>query len=195
MLFRSRCRSGEIVVGRELKTTLEMLIQDIFAGGGKYRFTLKAAHKRIAFIENEMKLFQAPFAGKPFKMQLFQKAFTEAIFGFYVYDTELSYGAGWARRFQEVLFLVARKNGKTPLVAALIFAEWFCGGMGQSVMCASNDYAQAALVFNAVNAFREESRAISRVTRKNNKGIFFGNPKQRRKTGKFSKQKIGRAHV
>ena len=144
--YYKRCRSGEIVVGRELKTTLEMLIQDIFAGGGKYRFTLKAAHKRIAFIENEMKLFQAPFAGKPFKMQLFQKAFTEAIFGFYVYDTELSYGAGWARRFQEVLFLVARKNGKTPLVAALIFAEWFCGGMGQSVMCASNDCASRARI-------------------------------------------------
>ena len=58
-------------------------------------------------------------------------------------------------------------------------------------MCASNDYAQAALVFNAINAFREESRTISHVTRKNNKGIFFGNPKQRKKTGKFSKQNKG----
>ena len=189
--YYKRCRSGEIIIGRELKTTLEMLIQDIFCGGGKYRFTLDAAHRRIDFIEHEIKHFQAPFAGKPFIMALCQKAFTEAIFGFYVYDTELSYGEGWVRRFQEVLFLVARKNGKTPLVGALVLAEWFCGKMGQAVMCASNDYAQAALVFNAINAFREESRTISRVTRKNNKGIFFGNPKQRRKTGKFSKQNKG----
>lgn len=193
--YYKRCRSGNIIIGRELKTTLEMLIQDIFCGGGKYRFTLKAAHKRIAFIENEVKHFQAPFAGEPFIMALFQKAFTEAIFGFYVYDTELHNGAGWVRRFQEVLFLVARKNGKTPLVAALILAEWFCGKMGQQVMCASNDYAQAALVFNAVNAFREESRTISRVTRKNNKGIFFGNPKQRKKTGKFSAQNKGSIEI
>ena len=189
--YYKRCRSGEIIIGRELKTTLEMLIQDIFCGGGKYRFTLDAAHRRIDFIEHEIKHFQAPFAGKPFIMALCQKAFTEAIFGFYVYDTELSYGEGWVRRFQEVLFLVARKNGKTPLVGALVLAEWFCGKMGQAVMCASNDYAQAALVFNAINAFREESRTISHVTRKNNKGIFFGNPKQRKKTGKFSKQNKG----
>lgn len=193
--YYKRCRAGEIIIGRELKTTLEMLIQDIFCGGGKYRFSLKAAHRRILFVEKEMRLFQAPFAGKPFTMQLFQKAFTEAIFGFQVYDTELARGAGWRRRFQKVLFLVARKNGKTPLVAALVFSEWFCGAMGQQVMCASNDYAQAALVFNAINAFREESQTISRVTRKNNKGIFFGNPKQRRKTGKFSKQNKGSIEI
>ena len=80
--YYKRCRSGEIIIGRELKTTLEMLIQDIFCGGGKYRFTLDAAHRRIDFIENEIKHFQAPFAGKPFIMALCQKAFTEAIFGF-----------------------------------------------------------------------------------------------------------------
>ena len=194
--YYKRCRSGEILIGRELKTTLEMLIQDIFCSDGKYRFKLKAAHRRINFIEKEVKHFQAPFAGKPFIMALFQKAFTEAVFGFYVYDTELSGGGeGWVRRFQEVLFLVARKNGKTPLVAALVLAEWFCGQMGQQVMCASNDYAQAELVFNAINSFREESRTILRVTKKNNKGIFFGNPKQRKKTGKYSKQNKGRISI
>ena len=82
--YYKRCRSGEIIIGRELKTTLEMLIQDIFCGGGKYRFILDAAHRRIDFIEHEIKHFQAPFAGKPFIMALCQKAFTEAIFGFYV---------------------------------------------------------------------------------------------------------------
>lgn len=189
--YYKRCRSGEIIIGRELKTTLEMLIQDIFCGDDKYRFTLKAAHRRIAFIEKEVKLFESPFAGKPFILALCQKAFAEAVFGFYVYDTELSYGAGWVRRFTEALFLVARKNGKTPFIAALTLAEWFCGEMGQKVMCASNDHEQAGLVFDCINAFREESRAISRVTRKNNKGIFFGNPKQRKKTGKFSAQNKG----
>lgn len=189
--YYKQCRAGAIIIGRELKTTLEMLIQDIFCGGGKYRFTLKAAHKRIAFIEKEVKLFESPFAGDPFILALCQKAFTEAVFGFYVYDTELSHGAGWVRRFTEALFLVARKNGKTPFIAALALAEWFCGEKGQKVMCASNDHEQAGLVFDCINSFREESRAISHVTRKNNKGIFFGNPKQRKKTGKFSVQNKG----
>lgn len=189
--YYKRCRSGEIVIGRELKTTLEGLMQDILYRSDVYRFTLAAAHKRIHFIETQVKHFESPFAGKPFILALCQKAIAEAIFGFYVYDTELSSGAGWVRRFQEVFLLMARKNGKTPFTAALVLSEWFCGEAGQKVMCASNDYEQAGLIFDCINAFREESKAVSRVTRKNIKGIFFGNPKQRKKTGKFSAQNKG----
>lgn len=187
--YYKRCRRGEIIIGRELKTTLEGLIQDIH--NPKYRFTLDAAHKRIKFIETQIKHFESPFAGRPFILSLNQKAIAEAIFGFEVYDPELLTGARWVRRFREVFLLIARKNGKTPFTAALILAEWFCGESGQKVMCASNDYEQAGLIFDCINNFREESRAMEKVTHKNVKGIFFGNPKQRKKTGKFSKQNKG----
>lgn len=187
--YYKRCRSGEIIIGRELKTTLEGLIQDIH--NPKYRFTPDAAHKRIKFIETQIKHFESPFAGRPFILSLNQKAIAEAIFGFEVYDPELLTGARWVRRFREVFLLIARKNGKTPFTAALILAEWFCGESGQKVMCASNDYEQAGLIFDCINNFREESRAMEKVTHKNVKGIFFGNPKQRKKTGKFSKQNKG----
>jgi phage terminase large subunit-like protein len=73
----------------------------------------------------------------------------------------------------------------------MAIAEWFCGEAGQKIMCASNDYEEASLVFDCIDNFREESRAMSKVTRKNVKGIFFGNPKQRKKTGKFSAQNKG----
>ena len=189
--YYKRCRAGEIIIGRELKTTLESLIQDIFCRSDVYRFDLTEAHKRIKFIETEIKHFESPFAGKPFILAINQKAIAEAIFGFYVYDPETSDGGRWARRFQEIFLLVARKNGKTPFVAALVLAEWFCGDAGQKVMCASNDYDQAGLIFDCINAFREESRAVLKVTHKNIKGIFFGNPKQRKKTGKFSAQNKG----
>lgn len=171
--YYKRCRSGEIVVGRELKTTLESLVQDIFYRTDVYRFTLDAAHKRINFIEKEVKHFESPFAGKPFILTLCQKAIAEAIFGFYIFDAELLGGGRWVRRFKEVLMLIARKNGKTPFTGALTLAEWFCGEAGQKVMCASNDYDQAGLIFDCINAFREESHAVSRVTRKNIKGIFL----------------------
>ena len=189
--YYKRCRAGEIIIGRELKTTLESLIQDVFCRSDVYRFDLTEAHKRIKFIETEIKHFESPFAGKPFILAINQKAIAEAIFGFYVYDPETSDGGRWARRFQEIFLLVARKNGKTPFVAALVLAEWFCGDAGQKVMCASNDYDQAGLIFDCINAFREESRAVSKVTHKNIKGIFVGNPKQRKKTGKFSAQNKG----
>lgn len=189
--YYKACRAGDIVIGRELKTELESLMQDIFYHGDVYHFELEGAHKRIDFIEREIKHFESPFAGKPFILTLNQKAVAEAVFGFYVFDDELLGGGRWVRRFKEVLLLIARKNGKTPFTAALTLAEWFCGEAGQKVMCASNDYEQAGLIFDCINNFREESRAMSRVTRKNIKGIFFGNPKQRKKTGKFSSQNKG----
>ena len=188
--YYKRCRTGDKTIGRELKTQLEMLIQDIVYPS-EYRFELEAAHKRIHFIEREIKHFEAPFAGKPFILTLEQKAIAEALFGFYFFDEELLGGGKWVRRYKEFLLLIARKNGKTPFAAALTLAEWFCGEPGQKIMCASNDYEQAGLVFDCINNFREESKVLSRCTRKNNKGIFFGNPKQRKKRGKFSSQNKG----
>ena len=188
--YYKRCRNGEKIIGRELKTQLEMLLQDIVYPS-EYRFDLEAAHKRIKFIEREIKHFEAPFAGKPFILTLEQKAIAEALFGFYFFDEELLGGGRWVRQYKEFLLLIARKNGKTPFAAALALAEWFCREPGQKIMCASNDYEQAGLVFDCINNFREESRALSRVTRKNNKGIFFGNPRQRKKRGKFSAQNKG----
>lgn len=188
--YYKECRRGNIIIGRELKTTLENLIQDIFLRSDVFRFDLSAPHKRINFIEKEVKHFESPFAGQPFLLTLNQKAIVEAIFGFYAFDEELG-GGRWVRRFKEVFLLIARKNGKTPFTAAMAIAEWFCGEAGQKIMCASNDYEEASLVFDCIDNFREESRAMSKVTRKNVKGIFFGNPKQRKKTGKFSSQNKG----
>lgn len=74
----------------------------------------------------------------------------------------------------------------TPLVSALCLAEFFCGEMGTRILCSSNDYEQADLMFQAINSMREQSRSLSNVTRSNIKGIFFGNPKKPKKTGKFS---------
>ena len=188
--YYKKCRSGKKITGRELNTQLEMIIQDIVYHS-EYRFELEGAHKRIQFIEREIKHFEAPFAGKPFILTLEQKAIAEALFGFQCFDEELLGGGRWVRRFKEFLLVIARKNGKTPFAAALALAEWFCGEPGQKIMCASNDYEQAGLVFDCINNFREESKALSSVTRKNNKGIFFGNPKQRKKRGKFSAQNKG----
>ena len=128
-------------------------------------------------------IFEAPFAGKSFILELFQKAFTEALYSFKIFDEEVG---RLVRLFQDSLFLVARKNGKTPFIAALCLAEFFCGPVGIKILCSSNDYEQADLMFQAINNMREESLSLERLTRKNIKGIFFGNPKKPKKSGKYS---------
>nr|WP_315022907.1 terminase TerL endonuclease subunit [uncultured Aminipila sp.] len=184
--YHTKCKWGDIIIGQELMTELDFLIADI--DSGEYIFNTTEAHKRIKFIETKCKHFEAPYAGKPFILELFQKAFIEAIFSFYMFDEDEQ---EVVRRFQEVLYLVGRKNGKTPLIGAICLSEWFCGETGKKIMCASNDYDQADLMFQAINSMREESKTLERVTRKNIKGIFFGNPKQKKKKGKFSYQNKG----
>lgn len=184
--YIDKCKSGEILIGHELMQMLDNLLTHFDDPDIKVDFD--DGHKRIKFIETQCKHFEAPFAGKPFILMLFQKAFIESIYMFKIFDEEID---RWVRLHQDVLFLVARKNGKTPLISALCLAEFFCGEMGTRILCSSNDYEQADLMFQAINSMREESKTLSNVTRSNIKGIFYGNPKKPKKVGKFSYKNKG----
>lgn len=184
--YIEKCKSGEIIVGQELMQMFDILLSHF--DDSNIQIDFDDAHKRIKFIEMKCKHFEAPFAGKPFILMLFQKAFVESIYMFKIFDDEIG---RWVRLYQDILFLVARKNGKTPLISALCLAEFFCGEIGTRILCSSNDYEQADLMFQAINSMREESKSLSNVTRSNIKGIFFGNPKKPKKTGKFSYKNKG----
>lgn len=179
--YYEKCKSGEIIIGRELMAQLEMLMSDM--ENPVYKFDLTEAHKRIRFIEKECKHSISPFAGKPFILELWQKAILEALYGFY-----LKIEGEWLRRYTDLLLVIARKNGKSTFCSAIALAEFFCGNIGTNILCASNDYEQAGILFDEINNMREESPRLEKVSRKNIKGIFMGNPQKRKKKGKFSYQ-------
>jgi phage terminase large subunit-like protein len=184
--YTEKCKSKEIIIGNEIMMMLDILISHF--DNPDIRFDTAESDLRIKFIEKECKHYEAPFAGKPFILTLRQKAFIEAFYSFKIFEPEID---KWVRLYQEYLLLIGRKCGKTPLVSAMDLAEWFCGEMGTKILCSSNDYEQADLMFQAIDAMREESRTLAKVTRKNIKGIFFGNPKKRKTKGKFSYQNKG----
>lgn len=190
--YYDEIKEGNIIVGNELIMQLDKLMLEIkdpiYQAVHQIKIDFEDSEKHIRFIETKCKHFEAPYAGKPFILELFQKAFVEAIFAIKIYDEELD---RYVRKYQDILFLVGRKNGKTPLIGAICLSEWFCGEMGKKILCASNDYEQADLMFQAINSMREESPSLAKVTRKNLKGIYFGNPKQKSKKGKFSYQNKG----
>ena len=179
--YYEKCKSGEIIIGKELMTMLEILMEDM--EDSRYKFDTTEAHKRIKFIERECKHSISPFAGQPFILELWQKAYLEAKYSFYM-EIENK----WLRRFNRSLLIIGRKNGKSTLCAADALAEFFCGNIGTNILCASNDYDQAAIIFDEIDNMREESPKLEKVSRKNNKGIFMGGRKQKKKKGKFSRQ-------
>jgi len=181
-----KCKTGEILVGHELMQMLDILLSHF--DDSEIIIEFENAHKRIRFIETQCRHYEAPFAGKPFILMLWQKAFVEAIYIFKIYDEEVGRPV---RLYQDFLLMIGRKNGKTPFVSAIDLAEFFCGPIGIKILCSSNDYEQADLMFQAINAMREGSPALSNTTRKNVKGIFFGNPKRPKSTGKYSYKNKG----
>ncbi|MBR1728380.1 MAG: terminase large subunit, partial [Selenomonadaceae bacterium] len=62
---------------------------------------------------------------------------------------------------------------------------------GTKILYGSNDYDQADLLYMATDAMREASPRLAKCTRRNQKGIFFGNIKQRSHVGKFTSQNKG----
>ncbi len=189
-LYAEKIKSGQIVAGTHIKQGIRRFLDDF--DNPELRIDLSESDKRIRFIENECKLYEAPFSGRPFRLELFQKAIIESIYAIKKWNPEANFGkGGWVRKYQDVLILIARKNGKTPLVAAISLSEFMCGEMGTKILYGSNDFEQADLAFSATDAMREESPSMAKRTRRNQKGIFFGNPKHRKTKGKYSYQNKG----
>lgn len=189
-LYAEKIKSGQIVAGTHIKQGIRRFLDDF--DNPELRIDLSESDKRIRFVEHECKLYEAPFSGRPFKLELFQKAIIESIYAIKKWNPEANFGkGGWVRKYQDVLILIARKNGKTPLVAAISLSEFMCGEMGTKILYGSNDFEQADLAFSATDAMREESPSMAKRTRRNQKGIFFGNPKHRKTKGKYSYQNKG----
>ena len=179
-------QSGKAIVGHFVKQQMKLLLADL--DNPNLQIDFAESEKRIRFIEKECRHSEAPFAGKPFLLMTWQKAVIEAIFAIKVYNDEFQ---KYVRKYQELLLVVGRKNGKTPLASAITLAEWCCGEMGTKILYGSNDYDQADLLFMATDAMREASPKLARCTRRNQKGLFFGNIKQKKHVGKFTSQNKG----
>ena len=182
--YIERIRSGEIPAGLDMIMELENLEEDILSG--EYIFDPADAKIRIDFIENCVKLTKSPFYGKPMKLMLWQKAFIEAVYAFKMTDG--------TDRFQEILLLIARKNGKTETIAALQLAEMIIGGVGLDIVCSGTNDGTADLAYTAIDTMRTLIDPRSRYTWRNQKGMkCFETNNKIWKLSDSSKQKEGRA--
>lgn len=177
--YYEKIKANEILVGKELLAVIESLIKDL--NNPRYMFDEKSGNIRIDFIETFCKHTKSPFNGQSFKLELWEKAVLQAAYGFKMADTKL-------RRFNEVLLLVARKNGKTTFVAAIDLAEFFLSKGGVDIVCASNTTEQANILFEEINNMREQSKALSHEKRSKKNIFHIYSSKTKNKIKKLSAQ-------
>lgn len=95
----------EIVVSAKIRATYKELIRRMNDKDYIYKYSPKAANHAIEFIENFCKHSKGKVAGKPFIMELWQKAMVASIFGFLHEETGI-------RMVKEAMLLIGRKNGE-----------------------------------------------------------------------------------
>lgn len=177
--YYNEIKKGQIIVGNELMTVIEGLVKDL--EDQRYIFDENPGNLRIQFIEKFCKHTKSPFNGMPFILEIWEKALLQVSYGFKMRDTGL-------RRFNEVILLIGRKNGKTTFVAGIDLAEFFLSSGGVDIVCASNTNDQASILFEEINNMREQSKALSKPKRSKKNIFYIYSPKSKNKIKKLSAQ-------
>ena len=158
---------GEIPAGRRIKSIYARLAAECLQPGGKYAFDEEKANRPIEFIERFCRHSKGEWAGQPVRLELFQKAFIQAMFGFVDRDTGL-------RCFREALFVVGRKNGKSTLLAGLALYMLIADGEGGAeVYSTATKYAQARLLFDECHNMVKQSPDLSRHMKKRKSDLYY----------------------
>jgi phage terminase large subunit-like protein len=164
--YRSAIRSGEIKAGMDMVQELDRLIEDLESP--EYIYDTHDAYIRIDFIEHCIKLTKSPYYGKPMELLLWQKAFIEVFYSFKIRSVD---SGAWVGRFQESLLLIARKNGKSELIAAMQLTELILGREGSDIVCSGMDDGTADLAYQAIDTMRLMIDPKQVDTWRNQKGI------------------------
>ena len=141
LIYYQKIKDGSIVVGK----WITLLMGYIVAGleNKSFFYDNKKANNAIDWIESHCFHTEGHLAPGSLKLELWEKAFIACIFG--IVD-----GKGY-RQFREVLLVVARKNGKSLLAAAIEKYIWQVdGGFGAKVYNVAPKLDQANIIYNNI---------------------------------------------
>lgn len=148
---------GRIIACEKMKRIADTLMEK-YLNPGEFHFDLEIANRHIEFIERFCKLPTGKL-GQPLRLELFQKARLQSIFGF-VDDNNL-------RQYNEVLIIEGRKNGKTTETAAIELDMLMNDKEGApQIYNVATMLDQARLGFNAANKMRMQSPLLKKHIRK-----------------------------
>lgn len=168
-------------VNKKIKTIYERLVNDIKnpkkisfyntyteeTETHTYEFDKELGDRPIRFIELFCKHSKGKWAGKPIKLELFQKAFIEALFGFVDSETKL-------RRYKKGILFIGRKNGKSTLDSGLaLYMMMKDGEGGAEVYSVATKKEQAKIVWEESKKMINKSPEIRKRTRPLINGIFY----------------------
>lgn len=159
-------KNNDVIVSKRVYKQYERLANEINESD-KYTFDVQKANKPIQFIEAFCRHSKGEWAGKPVKLELFQKAYIAALFGFIDKNTGI-------RRFKESMFYVARKNGKSTMLAGIALYMFIADGEGGAeIYSIASKRDQAAILYEEAHNMIKQSEHLSKHVRKRKSDLYF----------------------
>ena len=132
-----------------------------------YIFDPEKAMRPIRFIESMCKHSKGKWAGKPVKLELWQKAHIEATYGFVDEETGL-------RKYRKVVIFVAKKNGKSTELSGIgLYGLTNDGEGGAEIYSIAKVKDQAKLVWQEAKHMMNKSPELVKGLRPTISGIYY----------------------
>ena len=114
------------------------------------------ANHAIEFLENYCKHSKGKMGGKPFILEVWQKALVAATFG-------IVHKISGLRKYKEVLLVVARKNGKSTLAAGIgLYMQLADGEPGAEIYACATKKDQAKIIWLESKRMVKKSKSLLR---------------------------------
>lgn len=134
-------KNKKVVVSEKIYKVYEELNRLINDSNSEWEYNPKKANHAMEFIERYCKHSKGKMGGKPFIMELWQKAIIAATFG-------IVHKIDGTRKYQEVMLIVARKNGKSTLASAVgLYLMIADGEPGSEVYAVATKKDQAKIIW------------------------------------------------
>lgn len=146
---------------------IDQLLADTKNSKGQFIFDNAKAMRPIEFIEQFCKHSKDEWAGQPVKLELFQKAFIAALFGFVDKETGL-------RKYRETLFMVGRKNGKSTLLASIaLYMLMADNEPGAEIYSTATKKDQVKIIFDETHNMVQQSPEVRQLIKKRKTDLYF----------------------
>lgn len=171
---------GSEVVSRWVRMLYEFIVKGLELR--LFYYDGRKAQAAIRFIEAFCHHHEGTLAPGLIKLELWQKALVSLIFGIVDEDG--------ARHFREVFVVIARKNGKTLLAAAIAaYCTFLDGEYGGEIYFAAPKLEQAGLCFNAYYQMILQEPELSAMAKKRRTDIYIAHSNTTAKPIAFSAKK------
>lgn len=154
--YWKQIESNEVTVSKKVRRVYKEIIRYLDDKNSRWTYNPIKANHAIEFVENYCKHSKGKMGGKPFILELWQKALVAATFG-------IVSKVDGTRKHREVILVIARKNGKSTLSSAIgLYMQIADGEPGAEVYAVATRKDQAKVIWLEAKRMVRKSSALGK---------------------------------